>query len=466
MAKKIAKKKNVYAGVGISKNNDPFKAGKEAVQMAINKMQAEGGKKPTFGLVFCSGGKYGKNDKTIQKLVDGAHSVFGDTPWVGCTTCGEISNQGFTTESCVATAISSDYLQVGIGVGDDVHKNPEEAGRKAAEEAVSNLKREKVVTPYLKYLAEKRKTSAELMKMYSYFILLFSPGHLMSSVGKEEDVLKGVCNVVGKQIPIFGGTSGDDGQLAQTYQFVNGKIYKDAAIATAISAGVKIGFGFGHGYGSTGETCIVTKAKENLVEEINGRPAIEVYSKLLGMTPEELWPTKAEIISKFTPLASAMVKVFPGTAKQPEVILKFVKLVSSSPMGIVDIHGNIAVRLPRSVKGKSVEFYENIPQGCQLNKLKIDKNSILKSEINAVDQAVKDALEPPEIIFIFDCAVRRFFLGIKVNELVKDTIKKHPNAKFIGFGTMGEYTFTRQMGPTTNCATVNCGIITDKLVTD
>ena len=64
--------KNVYAGVGIRKANDAYKAGKEAVKMAIEKS----GKPPEFGVVFCSGAKYGKDDATIKKLVKGADDEF------------------------------------------------------------------------------------------------------------------------------------------------------------------------------------------------------------------------------------------------------------------------------------------------------------------------------------------------------------------------------------------------------
>ncbi|MEM4259817.1 MAG: hypothetical protein QXG00_01115 [Candidatus Woesearchaeota archaeon] len=44
-------KKNIFVGTGISKNDDPAIAGREAVEMAIK----NSGKPPDFGIVFCSG---------------------------------------------------------------------------------------------------------------------------------------------------------------------------------------------------------------------------------------------------------------------------------------------------------------------------------------------------------------------------------------------------------------------------
>ena len=171
-------KKNVYAGTGISRDDDPYKAGKEAVEMAIEKA----GKSPEFGVVFCSGGKYGSNDKKIQKLVDGAHDAFmaanKNCKWVGCTTAGEISNYGFSQGSCVAMSLSSNYIHVGVGISDNVEKKPEDAGRNTIKEALKDLKTDKQVDSYISYLAAKKKSVEELMKIKPYYVIMLTQGPL------------------------------------------------------------------------------------------------------------------------------------------------------------------------------------------------------------------------------------------------------------------------------------------------
>jgi hypothetical protein len=457
--------KNVFAGVGISKNDDPFIAGKEAVEKAINEMKKRGGKKPTFGLVFCSGGKYGKDDKTIQKLVDGAHSVFGDIPWVGCTTCGEISNYGLTTDSCLVSVISSEYLHVGIGIGGNVYKNAVKAGNTAAKQAVTTLQREKIITPYIKYLAEKRKTSVELMKTYSYFVLLLSPGLTLEENGMEDDVIAGVSEVVGKQIPIIGGTAGDNLRMLGSYQFANGKVYKDAAIATAISSELKIGFAFGHGYVPTDETCVVTKSDGYTVYELDKKPAGEVYAKMLGIKMNELWDTKSKIMVKMTPMAKFMSKYL-SMAMDPRSI-PFWSFSTTNPFGIVDIYGNIAIRAAREMKGNILEFQQKIPKNMALTKLKVDPKKVLGAEIDAIEDAEEDANAPPEVLFIFDCIIRKVYLGPeKMKRFLKFLRAKYPETKIIGFYAMGEFTFNRNLGSVSNGITVSVGNITDKLITE
>jgi hypothetical protein len=457
--------KNVFAGVGISKNDDAFVAGKEAVEDAIEKMKEKGGKEPTFGLVFCSGGKYGKDEKTLQKLVDGAHSVFGNIPWVGCTTCGEISNYGSTTNCCVACVVSSEHLQVGIGVGDDVHKNPQKAGELAVKDAITNLRREKIVTPYLKYLAEKRKTSTELMKMYYYFILLFSPGHTFDGSGLEDEVLDGVYELIGKQTPIIGGTAADDAKLIGNYEFTNGKVYKDAAVAMAVSTGVKVGFAYGHGYTQTDDTGVVTKSEGRKVIEINKKPAAEAYADMIKIDLGELWNKKTKIMTSLTPFAKAAVKYF--SAKMDPKMIPFASTAFTNAFGIVDLYGNIAIRIPvRVVDDNKLLFAEIVPKNMVLNKLKIDPKKVIEAENDTIIEAKNDADAEPKVIFIFDCSLRKIFaLGEeKIDEIIKSIKRKYPKAEIIGFGSMGEYTFNRKSGPLANSATVSVGVISDELL--
>lgn len=112
----IMPNKNVFAGTGKSTNDDAYYAGRESVEAAILKMKAQGvDQGPDFGIVFCSGGKYGQDHNVIQALVKGAHEAFTNSnskcQWIGCTSAGEISNKGFSKNSCVAFALTSKFIK-------------------------------------------------------------------------------------------------------------------------------------------------------------------------------------------------------------------------------------------------------------------------------------------------------------------------------------------------------------------
>ena len=141
----------------------------------------------------------------------------------------------------------------------------------------------------------------------------------------------------------------------------------------------------------------------------------------------------------------------------------------TNPMGIMNIHGDITVRVARAIRGNSIEFYEKIPKGMVLNKLKVDTQLVLDSEFNAVENAIKDSnADKPEIIFIFDCALRRIFLmeENKTSTFIKFLKEKYPKAKIIGFNTMGEFAFNRKSEPMATAANVSVGVVSNKLVTE
>ena len=59
--KSNSKGKIIFAGSGISRDNDAYRAGCSAVDMAINNLIKQGaGGGPDFAFVFCNGKKYGK----------------------------------------------------------------------------------------------------------------------------------------------------------------------------------------------------------------------------------------------------------------------------------------------------------------------------------------------------------------------------------------------------------------------
>ena len=456
------KKKNIFAGTGISKNDDPYLAGKEAVEKAMSEL---GNNIPTFGIIFCSGSKYGINDSNIKKLVNGVNSLLSNIPWGGCTTNGEIFNGELETNSCICLLLSSEYMRVGIGIHNGIYDNAIKAGELAVEKALNNLKLERVVTPYIKYTAQKTKKISDLLKMYEYTFLVFSTGHTLMNTGHEDEVIKGITNKVGRRLPIIGGTAGDDFRLLRNYQFANGEIYYDAAVVFAISTGLRCGFGYDHGYVATGKSTTVTKSEGYFVHELDGKPALSRYAELLGLKPEELWDTKSKFFDKTSSLAWVASKYW-SMAINPKWI-PFLSTVTINPFGVTDVNGNLAIRIAKSVKDNSVMFTQKIPNNIALTALEIDPHKVLDAEKNALNVAVKEAGDIPAVIFIFDCELRKIYTGAdKIHEAISKLKKKYPTAKIFGFNTMGEFTFSKTSEPNASSATVSVGVIGNKLVSE
>ncbi|MFC2143233.1 FIST signal transduction protein [Candidatus Aenigmatarchaeota archaeon] len=430
---KLKKKnsKNVHAGVGISKSEDPYKAGVDAVKMAIKKA----GKPPEFGVVFCSGAKYGKDEATIKKLVKGANDEFKkhnkSCRWIGCTTAGEISNYGYTENSCVALSLTSDFVNVGIGVSEGVAKAAYNSGKTAVNKALTDLKIDKYLFPYVRFLETKRKTAEEIMNLNPYTVITLCPGSTMTYAGLESDVINGIADVIGAHIPLIGGSAGDGFNFKQTYQFANGKLYKDAVITAVFVLGVVSETGVGHGYKPTDNIVLVTESEGKMVKTLNNKPAIEVYSKLTGKTLKELeGPKPAWVGTEF-------------------------------PFGVVDMEGKYWIKSPQAQVDSSLMFFSNIPKNSLLALMKPTKENTLNVCKNSLP-ILKDTIAS----ILFDCGGRKTFLGkscSKENSLIKKTLKDTP---FIGFYSYAEIGYSFRTPPTICNETLVSFSISNKLLSE
>jgi hypothetical protein len=415
-------KKNVYAGTGISRDDDPYKAGKESVEMAIEKA----GKAPDFGFVFCSGGKYGNNDKRIKKLVEWAHDAFiaanKKCKWIGCTTAGEISNMGFSSKGVVAACLASNYLKFSVASGNNIHKNPTKKGMSLAQNALKNLATDKYLDPYIHFTALKNKKPNEIIKMIPYTLIVLTTGVSRTLPPAESEFLDGIKQAVGARVPIIGGSAADDGIMRKNYVFNDGKVVEDGAVITAMFSDLKLGFGVDHGYKATGKVAFVSKVSKDghTLLKLDGKPAIDVVASWLGVPKEELskkikLPTGAEI---------AAINV----------------IAQKNPLAVTEKLGHFALRVPTWVtKEGGIVFAPRINENTSIYLMQGTKKDVLSSAKVVVESSFKEYnIKNPAFGIFFDCSLRWFILkedaGKEVN-LLKNGLKQAP---FIGFYTYGE----------------------------
>jgi len=462
--------KNIFVGVGISKDNDPFKAGKEAVSQAVTKMREQSEADPNFGVVFCSGGKYGKNTKTIQKLVNGVHSVlsrYNECKWIGCTTAGEIFQEKVEHGSVVAMVISSKFIKCGVGIGENLSENPVEAGRKAAHQALNDLKMDKYVDAYISYLSTKASKPSELIKQRQFAILTLPAGLTIKKSGWEDSMLDGIKEVVGNT-PIIGGSAGDDLRFIKTYQFANGKVYEDSVVLSVIFSNLKLGFGLMHGFEPTDKIALVTKAKGNVVYELNHRPAAEVYAEMIGVSKKELLKGSGLMANKSGNLKLRAIKFAESVGITPKLLLKrlpFYKFAIESPFGIPDISGNYLAKGPKCIiQDKYIEFYNRVPVNMPLTLLTMNEEKTAMVESLAIKKSVEE-VGKPALMLIFDCIVRYAYLEDRLNKVYKRIESETKDIPKIGFYTYGEQGFMKNMLAGHHAYTCVVLCIGDKLIT-
>jgi hypothetical protein len=102
---------------------------------------------------------------------------------------------------------------------------------------------------------------------------------LTSALGSEEEILLGIADVLGPNVPVFGGSSAANSVVGGWSQVERGRAQRDAAVLSALFPSGEISFAFGAGYAPTAMKGVVTRAKGRIVYELDGLPAAEVYNQ-------------------------------------------------------------------------------------------------------------------------------------------------------------------------------------------
>lgn len=172
---------------------------------------------------------------------------------VAVSTAGEISDKGVSEESAVVTAIRFENTSFRIAATDiDGMSDSAAAGQRLAQQ---------LHAPGL---------SA---------VILLSQGVAVNG----SELIDGVVGVLGKQIPLTGGLAGDYGAFTQTWTLLDDVVSDRMMLAIGLY-GDHISFAHGSfgGWQSFGPARRATKAVGNVLFELDGEPALDIYRRYLG----------------------------------------------------------------------------------------------------------------------------------------------------------------------------------------
>jgi len=179
---------------------------------------------------------------------------------VGCSTAGEISDQGVSLDGCVITAVKFEgpvSLQV-------------------AEAAVSRMDDCQEAGAAL---------GAALRKPGLRAVLLFGKG-----VGVNGSaILAGLVSVLGERVAISGGLAGDGGAFRETLTLSPSGLTPDGLVAVGLyGEGLLLSHGSRGGWTPFGPVRKATRSHENILYELDGEPALNIYKRYLGEHARDL----------------------------------------------------------------------------------------------------------------------------------------------------------------------------------
>lgn len=181
----------------------------------------------------------------------------------GCTTAGEIGPGGFHQGAVVGLALGRDEARVGAGLACAITRSPLSSGRRATLTAIEDLGADR------ERLRPKRHVAITLIDGRS---------------GQEEGFIAGAAATV-PTIRFVGGSASDDlGEVPRSRVFCGGRAYDDCGLVLVLEPAVRFAVVVSEHMVATEERVVVTAADPSarLVHELNGKPARQVYARLVG----------------------------------------------------------------------------------------------------------------------------------------------------------------------------------------
>src|SRR5918993_2309236 len=254
------------AGVGMSYHHNPNVAGREAAEQALKKA---GVSKPDFVFLF---GTIGYDQRSLVRAV---REAIGGAPLSGCSAEGTID--GYDADesnfSVVVTAISSDELRWHNGIARGFEDDSRAVGRRVAQNLLPNL-------------------SPDTIGLF-----VFPDGRLDFLVPTDnlDNFFAGLEAKLPSDrfLPLWGGGANANFNMASPpYQYCDDEVISDGVSYALLSGKARAGWAISHACIPIGGERIVTRSKGNIIYEIDGNPAMEVFEEYIpegALTHDRDW---------------------------------------------------------------------------------------------------------------------------------------------------------------------------------
>lgn len=245
----------------------------------------------------------------------------------------------------------------------------------------------------------------ELDKKGLKYVFVLSDGSLING----SELIEGIVQELGEEVTISGSMAGDGTRFESTLVGLNGDIRNGNLVLTGFYGDrIKVGIGNRGGFVSFGPERIVTKSVKNILYEIDGVNALELYKRYLGKHASEL----------------------PGSA------LFF-------PVGIVNpAGGDPIVRTILSVDedNQSMIFAGNISTGSRIRLMRAPLDNLINMAGSACSEALEMINRVPELAIVMNCVGRKLVLADRANDETETIKKVLPEQTLMaGMYTYGEF---------------------------
>jgi hypothetical protein len=298
---------------------------------------------------------------------------------IGCSTAGEIDQTQIRDESITVAVVQFERTRV-----------------RQAEAQIE--------TPADAYAAGVR-LAAELLSPELRAVIVLVPGTNLNG----HAIVSGLNARLPPRVTVTGGVAGDGDRFGATWVVVSGRIERSTVVAVGLyGEHVRVRHGEGSGWETLGGERVVTRAKGNVVYELDNRPALALYKELLG---------------------DDAAAGLPGSA------LRFPLAVRATAD---DEHS--VVRTVRGIDAvtQSLTLAAEVPVGSYAKLMHTDLDRLVQGA-QAAGTAASGRFEGPVLCVAISCVGRRLVLGDRSEHETAATLEALPvGTAQVGFYSYGE----------------------------
>lgn len=300
-----------------------------------------------------------------------------DAHVVGCSGAGEIMGESVSDDALVLTGVTLEkatieVVAIELAEGED----STEAGRRVA---------------------------GLLPTQGLVHALVFSDGLAVNGTA----LVDGMTETLPAGVTLTGGLAGDGADFKRTVVAARGTVGPGRIAVIGFYGAIAVGYGSLGGWDTFGPRRIVTRSEGNVVHELDGRPALDLYKEYLGEHAEGL----------------------------PSTGLLY-------PLHLPEVDGSQGVvRTILAVdEGKrSMTFAGDVPQGAEAQLMRANFDRLVEGAETAAERSESALGGDAELAILISCVGRKLVLKQRVEDeldAVRDVIG--PQATMAGFYSYGE----------------------------
>ncbi len=246
-------------------------------------------------------------------------------------------------------------------------------------------------------------------------VMVFSEGNKINGT----DLVEGITSHLPATVALTGGLVGDGADFKHTYVGLDKTPAEGNIVVVGFyGASLKVSFGSMGGWDPFGPERTITKAKDNVLFELDGKPVLDIYKEYLG--------DKAKDLPGSGLLFPLNLRLKGPDGKETQVVRTILGMDEAA---------------------KSLTFAGTMPEGVPAQLMKANFERLISGASGAASM-VKEAQAEADIAILISCIGRKLVLKERIEEET-EAIREvfGPHTALAGFYSYGEIS---PVAPTTN----------------